>query len=89
MGLFSSYFLGFLIFIWKLNYINKKGSLFLVPLAGGFGINLIFLIGGTIFARYSLLLGHYTGFALGYLAGAFLCLIFFTLAVNRKIKKNA
>ncbi len=61
------------VFVWKYHSLDRSGTHFLAALAGGFLLNLFFLAGGTILARYSPLLGSPEGFALGYLGTALVC----------------
>ena len=61
------------VFAWKYHSLEGSGTKFLAALAGGFLLNLFFLAGGTILARYSALLGDPVGFALGYLGTALIC----------------
>ena len=61
------------VFLWKYSSLEGSGTRFMAALAGGFMLNLFFLAGGTILARYSPFLGHPEGFALGYLGTALVC----------------
>ncbi len=61
------------VFLWKYHSLDRSGTHFMAALAGGFLLNLFFLAGGTILARYSPLLGSPEGFAIGYLGTALVC----------------
>ncbi len=61
------------VFFWKYHSLDRSGTHFMAALAGGFLLNLFFLAGGTILARYSAFLGNPVGFALGYLGTALVC----------------
>ncbi|GEM_PF-5616922 len=62
-----------IVFLWKFHSLDRSGTHFMAALAGGFLLNLFFLAGGTILARYSPLLDNPVGFALGYLGTALVC----------------